>query len=47
MPQIKKIYKTDPPKVGNLIQNTILKSSKTKNLTQKRLSKVPKNQKHV
>jgi len=30
-PQIKKFHKTDPPKVGILIQNTISKFSKTKN----------------
>ena len=30
-PQIKKFHKTDPPKLGNLIQKTILKFSKTKN----------------
>ena len=41
-PQIKKFHKTDPPKVGNLIQNTISKFSKIKNLTQKRPPKVPK-----
>ena len=29
-PQIKKFYKTEPPKVGILIQNTISKFSKTK-----------------
>merc|ERR1712089_58147 len=29
-PQIKKFYKTDPPKVGILIQNTISKFSKPK-----------------
>merc|ERR1712101_85253 len=46
-PQIKKFYKTDPPKVVILIQNTILKFSKTKNQTQKRPPKVPKNQKHI
>ena len=28
-PQIKKFHKTDPPKVGILIQNTILKFSKS------------------
>merc|ERR1712115_362578 len=41
-PQIKKFYKTDPPKVGILTQNTIFKFSKTKNQTQKRPPKVPK-----
>ena len=46
-PQIKKFYKTDPPKVGILIQNTISKFSKTKNQTQKRLPKDKKNQKHI
>ena len=40
-------YKIDPPKVGILIQNTISKFSKTKNQTQKRPPKVPKNLKHV
>merc|ERR1712101_47394 len=30
-PQIKKFYKTGPPKVGILLQNTISKFSKTKN----------------
>ena len=35
------------PKVGILIQNTISKFSKTKNQTQKRPPKVPKNQKHI
>ena len=39
----KKFHKTDPPKVGFLIQNTISKFSKTKNQTQKRPLKVPKN----
>ena len=35
-PQIKKLYKTDPPiKVGILILNTILKFSKVKNKTKK------------
>ena len=43
-PQIKKFYKTDPPNVGILIQNTISKFSKTKNQTQKRPPKVKKNQ---
>ena len=46
-PQIKKFHKTDHPKVGILIQNTILKFSKTKNQTQKRLPKVPKNKKNI
>ena len=46
-PEIKNFYKTDPPKVGILIQNTILKFSKTKNQTKKRPPKVPKNQKHI
>ena len=41
-PQIKKVHKTNSPKVGNLIQNTILKVSKTKNLTQKRPPKFQK-----
>ena len=45
--QIKKFYKTDPPKVEILIQNTFSKFSKTKNQTQKRPTKVPKNQKHI
>ena len=45
-PQIKKFYKTDPPKMEILIQNTISKFSKTKNLTEK-ASKVPKYQKHI
>ena len=44
---MKKFYKTDPPKVGILIQTTISKFSKTKNVTQKRPPKVPKNQKHI
>merc|ERR1711867_396102 len=39
--------KQTPPKVGILIQTTISKFSKTKNLTQKRPPKVPKNQKHI
>ena len=46
-PQIKKFYKIDPLKVGILIQNTISKFLKTKNQTQKRPPKVPKNQKHI
>ena len=46
-PQIKKFHKTDPPKVEILIQNTILKFSKTKNQSHKRPTKVPKNQKHI
>ena len=46
-PQIKKFYKTDPPKVGILIQNTISKFSKTKNQTKKRPPKIPKNLKHI
>ena len=33
--------------MGTLIQNTILKFSKTKNQTQKRPPKVPKNQKNI
>merc|ERR1712101_92350 len=41
-PQIKKFYKTGPPKVGILIQNTISKFSKTKNLTQKEPQKLQK-----
>ena len=44
---MKKFYKTDPPKLGILIQNTIFKFSKTKNQTQKRPPKVKKNQKHI
>ena len=44
---MKKFYKTDPSKVGILIQNIISKFSKTKNLTQKRPPKVPKIQKHI
>jgi len=43
-PQIKKFNKTDPPKVGILIQNTILKFSKTKNQTQKDPLNLKKNQ---
>merc|ERR1712101_38110 len=43
-PQIKKFYKTGPPKVGIVIQNTILKFSNTKNLTQKDPQKLPKNE---
>ena len=35
-------YKTDPPKVGIWIQNTISKFSKTKNQTKKRPPEVPK-----
>ena len=46
-PEIKKFHKTDPPKIGILIQNTFSKFSKTKNQTQKRPPKVPKNQKHI
>ena len=34
-PQIKKFHKTDPQKVGILIQNTISKFLKPKNQTQK------------
>merc|ERR1711895_388036 len=34
-PQIKKFHKTNPPKLGILIQNTISKFSKTKNQNQK------------
>ena len=45
--EIKKFYKRDPPKGGILIQIIILKISKTKNQTQKRPPKVPKNQKHI
>merc|ERR1712208_26026 len=41
-PQIKKFYKTGPPKVGIIIQNTISKFSKTKNLTQKDPQKLQK-----
>ena len=44
---MKKFYKTDPPKVGILIQNTISKFSKTKNQTQKRPLKVPNNEKNI
>merc|ERR1711867_387956 len=43
----KSFIKQTPPKVGILIQTTISKFSKTKNLTQKRPPKVPKNQKHI
>ena len=43
----KSVIKTTPPKEEILIQNNILKFSKTKNLTQKGPSKVPKNQKHI
>ena len=46
-PQNKNFYKTDPPKVGILIQNTISKFSKTQNQTQNIPPKVPKNQKHI
>ena len=42
---MKKYSKTDPPKVGILIQSTISKFSKTKNQTQKRPPKFPKYQK--
>ena len=42
-PQIKKFLKTNPPKVGILILNTIQKFSKTKNQTKKRTPEVPKN----
>ena len=42
-----KVFKTDPPKVGSLFQNTISKFSKTKNQTQKRPPNVPKNQKNI
>ena len=42
MPQIKKFHKTDPPKVGILIQNTISKFSKTKNQTKKSPLKLQK-----
>ena len=41
-PQIKKFHKTDPPKVGILIQNTISKFSKTKNQTKKKPLKFQK-----
>merc|ERR1712082_98545 len=41
----KSFTKQTPPKMGILIQNTILKYSKTKNQTQKRPAKVPKNKK--
>ena len=37
MSQIKKFYKTDPPKVEIMIQNTISKFSKPKNQTKKNL----------
>ena len=46
-PQIKKFYKTDPPKVEILIQNAISKFSKTKNLTKKRPPIFPKKEKHI
>ena len=42
-----KVYKTDPPREGILIQNTISKFLKTKNQTKKRPPKDPKNQKHI
>ena len=45
--QIKNFYKTDPLKVGIVIQNTISKYSKTKNQTKKRPPKFPKYQKHI
>ena len=41
-PQIKNFHKIDPPKMGILIQNTISKFLKTKNLTQKRPLKFKK-----
>ena len=43
----KSFIKQTTPKVGILIQNRILKFSKTKNQTQKRPHNVPKNQKHL
>ena len=43
----KSFIKQTPPKLGIHIQNTMSKLSKTKNQTQKRLPKVPKNQKHI
>ena len=51
-PQIKKFNKTDPPKVGIVIQNTISKFSKLKNQTKKLPFKIQKpkkasNQKHL
>ena len=47
MDKSKNFIKQTPQKVGILIQNTISKFSKTKNQTQKRPPKVPKNQKHI
>ena len=47
MDKSKSFIKQTLPKVGILIQNTISKFSKTKNQTQKRPPKVPKNQKHI
>ena len=44
-PQIKKFYKTDPPKSGNSDSKHNFKFTKTENQTQKRPTKVPKNQK--
>ena len=41
----KSFIKQTPPKVGIIIQNTILKFSKTKSETQKRPSKFKKNEK--
>ena len=44
---MKKFYKKDPPKVRIFIWNKISKFSKTKNQTQKRSPKLPKNEKHI
>ena len=46
-PQIKKFHKTDPPKVGNLIQNIISKFLKTKNDTQKDPLKFKKSKTYI
>merc|ERR1712115_260725 len=43
----KSFIKQTPPKVVILIENTIWKFSKTKNQTQKRPPKVPKNKKNM
>ena len=44
-PQIKKFYKTEPPKSGNFDSKYNLKISKTKNQAQKRPPKAQKNKK--
>ena len=46
-PQIKKFYKTDPPKSGNCDSKYNFEIFKKQKLNSKKTPKVPKNQKHI